>query len=270
MEAHRSVYRDEDLNIELTWFRGLALSFPAHFHDYYVIGVTEGGTRRMTCGGRVYTLAPGDVNLFHPGENHDCAQTEGALDYRGLHIPRDVMARWTKERSGLPRFTQNRIRDPEAAARVRALHTAVLRGSDPLEKEEQLLLLLSFLTERYGSDPAPLPAEDGDVERLCAYLRSHFQEKLRLADLCAEAGMSRSTLLRAFTRSKGITPYRYLETVRVNAAKSLLAGGVRPAEAAIRAGFADQSHFTNQFVRYTGCTPGAYQAMFTKEACHEL
>ena len=26
MEEHRGVYRDEDLGIELTWFRGLSLS----------------------------------------------------------------------------------------------------------------------------------------------------------------------------------------------------------------------------------------------------
>ena len=103
------------------------------------------------------------------------------------------------------------------------------------------------------------------VERVCAWLGTHFREKPRLEDLCALAGMSRSTLLRSFTRSKGITPYRYLETLRVNAAKALLAHGMRPAEAALEAGFSDQSHFTNQFVRYTGVSPGAYREIFSKE-----
>jgi len=31
------------------------------------------------------------------------------------------------------------------------------------------------------------------------------------------------------------------------------------AEIALRAGFADQSHFTNLFRRITGCTPRAYR-----------
>lgn len=269
MEEHRGVYRDEDLGIELTWFRGLSLSFPAHFHDYYVVGVTEGGVRQMTCGGRTYRIGPGDVNLFHPGENHDCVQSEGALDYRSIHIPKDVMARRMEERTGspgLPRFSRNLIRDPEVADRVRAVHTLALQGADAFEKEEQLLLLLAMLLERYGgSVPEQPPEENTAMEDVCAFLRTHYQEKLRLEDLCAWAGMSKSTLLRAFTRAKGITPYRYLETLRVNAAKALLAEGVRPGEAALRVGFADQSHFTNQFVRYIGVTPGAYRAIFHRE-----
>lgn len=269
MEEHRGVYRDTDLGIELTWFRGLVLSFPAHFHDYYVIGLTEGGVRRMTCNGWAYSLGPGDVNLFHPEENHDCTQTEGALDYRGIHIPQAVMLRWTQELTGkveLPRFTQNCIRDLEVAKCVGALHGRLLSGGEAFEKEECLVLLLSLLLERYSRTcPAPAPAEDAAVERVCAWLGTHFREKPRLEDLCALAGMSRSTLLRSFTRSKGITPYRYLETLRVNAAKALLAHGMRPAEAALEAGFSDQSHFTNQFVRYTGVSPGAYREIFSKE-----
>lgn len=50
MEKCRGVYRDADLGVEITWFRGLSLSFPAHFHDCYVIGVTDRGVRRMRCG----------------------------------------------------------------------------------------------------------------------------------------------------------------------------------------------------------------------------
>jgi len=272
-QGERIVRRDEDLGIEITWFCGLSLSFPRHFHDYYVIGVTEGGRRRMSCGGREYLLGPGDVNLFHPGENHDCVQSEGTLDYRGIHVPKPVMSRWMEERTGspaLPRFSQNVIQDPEIAGHVKALHELVLADGDAFEKEEQLLLLLSMLLERYGGGAAgPTPEEDGAIAGVCGYLRAHFQEKLRLEDLCAHAGMSRSTLLRTFTRAKGITPYRYLETLRINAAKALLARGTRPAEAALRAGFSDQSHFTNQFVRYTGVSPGAYRAIFSKEDDYE-
>ena len=36
------------------------------------------------------------------------------------------------------------------------------------------------------------------------------------------------TLLRAFIKEKGVTPYRYLETVRINEAKRLLSEGVPP------------------------------------------
>ena len=36
------------------------------------------------------------------------------------------------------------------------------------------------------------------------------------------------TLLRVFIKEKGVTPYRYLETVRINEAKRLLSEGELP------------------------------------------
>lgn len=76
---------------------------------------------------------------------------------------------------------------------------------------------------------------------------------------CGQTGLSKSTLLRAFTKSKGITPYRYLETIRVNEAKKLLSNGVSVLDAAIRTGFFDQCHFTNYFTRFIGLAPGVYR-----------
>ena len=85
-----------------------------------------------------------------------------------------------------------------------------------------------------------------------------YDEQLRLA------GLSKSTLLRAFTRAKGVTPYCYLENIRVEAARKLLEQGAAPAEAALSAGFSDQSHFTNYFSRFIGLSPGAYRDIFWK------
>ena len=51
--------------------------------------------------------------------------------------------------------------------------------------------------------------------------------------------------------------------MRVNEAKKLLEQGVEPVEAAVRTGFADQSHFTNFFKGFIGLTPGQYREIFT-------
>lgn len=69
---------------------------------------------------------------------------------------------------------------------------------------------------------------------------------------------------RAFTRSKGVTPYRYLETIRINEAKKLLSEGFPPVEVAIRTGFSDQSHFTNYFSQFIGLAPGIYREIFSE------
>ena len=64
---------------------------------------------------------------------------------------------------------------------------------------------------------------------------------------------------------KGVTPYRYLETIRINEAKKLLSEGVPPVEAAIRTGFSDQSHFTNYFNQFIGLAPGTYREIFSEK-----
>jgi AraC-like DNA-binding protein len=81
-----------------------------------------------------------------------------------------------------------------------------------------------------------------------------------LAELAALSGVSRFQLLRGFAREVGVTPHAYLVQRRVRLARQLLADGQTPAQAAVQAGFADQSHMTRAFVRQLGITPGRYRA----------
>ena len=81
--------------------------------------------------------------------------------------------------------------------------------------------------------------------------------------------MSKSTLLRAFAKSKGVTPYSYLENIRIGKAKKLLEQGVPPIEAALQTGFSDQSHFTNYFNRFIGLAPGIYRDIFLDKDMEE-
>lgn len=96
-------------------------------------------------------------------------------------------------------------------------------------------------------------------------MEQHFTERIYLDQICRYVGLSKSTLLRAFTKSKGITPYRYLEIIRINEAEKLLAEEVPPVEVAIRTGFSDQSHFTNYFNQFIGLAPGIYREIFSKK-----
>jgi AraC-like DNA-binding protein len=78
--------------------------------------------------------------------------------------------------------------------------------------------------------------------------------------LAALSGVSRFQLLRGFSRELGITPHAYLIQRRVLLAQRFLADGQTPVQAAIQAGFSDQSHMTRAFVRQVGVTPGCYRA----------
>ena len=263
-ESRTAVY-DGALRVEAYRLEGIAQPFPNHFHEYYVIGLLEDGERALRCKNREYTIKKGDVLLFNPGDSHACTQSGGGtLDYRGFNISREVMLDLAEEATGrreLPGFSRCVISDGETASCLRSLHELVMRGG--LGKEEALPGLLSLLLRRYGQPfEACVPECREEIEEACAYMEQHYAERVRLEQLCRRAGLSKSTLLRAFTRAKGVTPYGYLENIRVGKAGELLAQGISPLEAALRTGFSDQSHFTNYWGRLIGLTPGAYREIF--------
>lgn len=102
------------------------------------------------------------------------------------------------------------------------------------DREEALLSLASLLFGKYGrarDNGRPHLCRD-ETERTCAFIEGHYAERISLDIICRNAGLSKSALLRAFTMEKGVTPYRYLENIRVREAKKLLERGVPTVDAA--------------------------------------
>lgn len=265
-ETRTAVY-DEELMIEAYRFKGIVQPFPNHFHEHYVIGFVENGQRILSCKNKEYSIGRGNIILFNPGDNHACVQSDdGTFDYRGLNISKGSMLGLAEEITGkrqLPGFSENVICNDEIACYLRSLHEMIMSGASDFGKEEALLFLISALIQNYGQSFESCALEcPQEIERACEFIRRHFQERISLDQICRHAGLSKSTLLRAFIKSKGITPYRYLETIRINEAKALLERGALPAETAMRTGFSDQSHFTNYFSSFIGLAPGAYRDIF--------
>lgn len=266
----REVHVDQALGVEVYRFQGLVQAFPGHFHEYYLLGVIEGGERQVVCNGQEWRAGPGDIMNFSPGDVHSCVQADGGvLDYRGVCLWVETVERLMAELTGQasrPVFQPKIIQgDPELAQSLTRLHIRFQSGEADFGREEELLLVFGQLLERCGrQELGETPPCRKEILRVCAYLEAHYHRPIRLEELCRTAGLSSSALLRAFTRERGITPYRYLEAVRVNRARELLEQGESPAQAALRTGFADQSHFGRFFTRLTGVTPGAYRSMFPR------
>ena len=263
----KTVVYDDDLRMEAYRFEGIVQPFPSHFHEHYVIGFVEKGERVLSCKDREYDIEEGSILLFNPGDSHACVQSDGGtFDYRGFNISEETMLDLAEEVTGkreLPGFSENVIYDEEAVCYLRPLHEMVMQGVGGFGKEEALLFLISLLIQNYGQPfKSCIPECRREIEKACEYMEQRFSEHIYLDQICHHTGLSKSTLLRAFTKAKGVTPYRYLETIRINEAKKLLAAGVPPVEAAIKTGFSDQSHFTNYFNQFIGLAPGIYREIF--------
>lgn len=264
----RTVKFDADLKVEAYNFQGIMQKFPNHFHEYYVIGFIENGKRHLQCKNKNYTIMPGDLLLFNPHDNHTCEQIDDkALDYRCINIQPEIMRKTILEitgRDNLPYFTSQVVFHSELIPLLKELHLMIMQEEKDFRKEEIFFFLLEQLLEEYTEQDVALQKDEQntEVKAVCEFLEKHYTENIALNDLCALTGLSKYYLLRSFTKQKGISPYSYLETIRISKAKKLLEQGVLPIEAAFQTGFADQSHFSHFFKKFIGLTPKQYMNIF--------
>lgn len=267
IKERRSIHYDADLSAEAYWLQNVLEPFPNHFHDYYLIGFVEKGVRELACGGEKYITREGDLFTLNPHEPHGCRSYDGKpFHYRGIGIKPEVMRRAMCEITGqamLPRFSERILPQSEYVCLLRELHTMIVEESREFRKEEVFLLFLGQLLKDNAGETLPEETRDETgIGAVCAYLEEHYAETVTLDGLGEVAGLSKYHLLRSFTKQKGISPYRYLETLRIAEARKLLERGVPQIEVALQTGFADQSHFSRFFKRLIGVTPRQYAEIF--------
>lgn len=99
----------------------------------------------------------------------------------------------------------------------------------------------------------PHPARDPLVERARIILEQRFSTSISIADLAAELCVSHAVLLRHFRRELDTTPSRYVQRLRLAAAKRLLLQSSRPVDAiAATVGYGDARIFRDMFRKATG------------------
>jgi AraC-like DNA-binding protein len=269
-QEKRFVCFDNELGVEACQFTGIMQKFPNHFHRYYVIGFVECGRRYLRCKNREYTIDSGDLLIFNPLDTHTCNQVDNrTLDWRCLNINEDVMLETVQQITGcgcLPKFTTTVARRSEAVVPLKELHALIMQQGNGFEKEELFFFLIEQLIRDY-TEPLQdsLGAATEEIQNAVAYMENNFAELITLDDLSTVSGLNKYTLLRNFTKQRGVTPYQYLETIRIGAAKKLLEKGADPVSVALQTGFADQSHFTNFFKKLIGLTPKQYSNIFKEQ-----
>lgn len=118
---------------------------------------------------------------------------------------------------------------------------------------------LAGVTSRLSDRNAPSWQGPGLVSVL-QLIGREYRSHLSVADLARQAGMSVRSLERTFIRKFQTTPLRYLNRVRVQAARHALVHSDKDLSTlAVECGFYDQSHMTTQFKRAFGKSPRRYR-----------
>ncbi len=223
-----------------------------HTHDdYHELYIVIEGQARTTVKEDVMRGGTGDV-LFHPrGLDHFCENC-GDAELAFLHLRwiggddlvRDWSIRPCFDRLGHVRVTlewmldlyPHQEQDGYSRATLDALTTAVLCE-------------INRLRHSPGSEI---------VERTRRFIRAHLDRSISVDDLAAASCLSKFYFIRQFKKAAGVTPKRFINSMRVEAAEHLLLKTDMTLEAiATEVGFSDASYFSHVFHRMKGHPPGA-------------
>lgn len=95
------------------------------------------------------------------------------------------------------------------------------------------------------------------------WMRANLRSDLRVADIAEHVAVSERTLMRRFQKATGMSPQAYLQRLRLEAGKALLANSpFRLTQILERIGYRDDGSFRRQFKRYTNLSPTEYRRRF--------
>ena len=119
--------------------------------------------------------------------------------------------------------------------------------------------------DQWGYAMLPLSPPHGDDRVRVAemFIRNHYMKGISTAALSEVAGLETRTFARRFRSATGCSPVRYVQAVRINAAKAKLErGNMNVQEVSCAVGYEDAPFFRRLFRRVTGMTPVEYRFRF--------
>lgn len=107
--------------------------------------------------------------------------------------------------------------------------------------------------------------DDEEILKAQTYIEQHYDEQISIEEVAAQTHMSRRHFVRRFKQATHNTPLEYLQRVKVEAAKKGLETGTQNISTLMyEVGYNDAKTFREVFKRFTGLTPQAYRAKYSR------
>lgn len=264
--------QDPDTGIETLRAHFEGHAYDPHWHDSYLVGVTEQGVQQFNCRRARHRSTPGQVFVLEPGDIHDGeAPSADGFTYHMLYLDaawlnRELAAVFEQApQDGQLGFATTLLDEPRLARATSQAFRALHQGELRIVRQSAMDQLLERLSahvqwRRHDRTDPRLPLV---AQRARDYLHAHLHRDIGLDDLALACGVDRYRLARAFKAAYGLPPHAYLVQLRLARARRSLARGETPAAVATDLGFADQSHLGRWFLRAYGMTPAAYRKRCT-------
>jgi AraC family transcriptional regulator len=164
-------------------------------------------------------------------------------------IPADIISDAVLE--GLGHFVRDKFQKPEKLGDLLVESVGYIATRH---------LLQVHVSDRMSNKPTNALSAD-ELRKVRRYVAENLQQGFSAREMASALKLGPALFAEKLKVSTGLSPWRYVQDYRIDAAKVQLHHKQKPiSQVAEELGFADQSHFTNSFREATGLTPKAYRS----------
>jgi AraC-like DNA-binding protein/quercetin dioxygenase-like cupin family protein len=244
-------------------------AYPLHWHEFYELTFIISGTGSHTVNGLAHALNPGVLFLLTPVDFHQLAPDAGQtlevfnIIFSGDFLD-DELRRWlfgdqcyrhiqlSDERSKtvLKEYEQiwTEHQNPQLGQR------RIIRGA-----LERILLEVARLSSVTSSLPMAGISHPA-VQTALLHLQHEFRTDITLDHVADEAGLTPTYFSELFHKETGSQFQKYLQTLRLRFAASLLLASDLPVtEICFASGFGNMAHFERSFREKYSTSPSSYR-----------
>jgi len=241
-------------------FRGQA--FAPHRHDTYAIGITFCGVQVFRYRGERRQCLPGQCHILHPDETHDGgAGTNDGFGYRIAYVDPPLIQQALGGRP-LPFVADPVIDGPRLPADFASTVWNIDGSADDVAATEIAVMVADMLVAASGNARPSGPLRMASLALVREALAAQPAKQHSMAELEKLSELDRWTLARQFRAAFGTSPGRFRTMRQLDCVRRLLRDGNSLADAAVEAGFADQSHMSRRFKSAYGLTPAKWVSAF--------
>lgn len=233
---------DKNTGIELIYCSNSAISYPLHNHtSVFTFGLILQGSISLTIAGKSSIYGEDGLFAIPPYIPHSI-ESQNTYTLLTFCINKNALVR-----CNITELTQNMLRllDSIRGLELTAIHASLLID---------LLNLLNYGLPSYPDDPV--------INIVKEQIECNPEAKINIDEMARSLYISKFHFIRKFKQNVGLTPHQFQIQNRVRKAQHMLNDIGSTAEAALIAGFCDQSHFIKQFKKFVGLTPAEYKASY--------
>ena len=235
------------------WFGGHG--YDPHRHDTYSIGRTMSGVQSFHYKGSMRHGIPGNTLVLHPDELHDgMAGTEAGFRYRMAYVDPGLIQQVLGGES-LPYVPGGLSDDLRLYNASQPFVQAMDHPLDSLEEQDALFDLATALRAVAGKPRGRKMLDYQATKRARDFIMANLHMTITLGMLEHASGRERWSLSRDFRALFGTSPYRFVTLRRLELFRVLILDQFTLVDAALAAGFHDQSHMTRHFTICYGVPP---------------